>query len=376
MKSFPKLYKRTSTGKIQEWEIFVEGDKFWTVSGQQDGKKIIHAPTVCKAKSVGRANVTTPEDQAILEAKAKWKKQTDKHYKETIGAVDTKKYLSVMLAKDYYKRPTGKIDWDRAFISPKLDGIRFVAEKSRAYSRGGKSMGGGDVLHARITPLWEEYKDLITDGELYNHQYKDDFNTLVSLIKRDIKQIPDDIMENIMTHLQYHIYDVPVIGHHVDYEDRYHAFTDILNEHDSMHSLIKLVPYQRVRSHDEVLEVYENHIEQGYEGSINRFDLPYENKRTWNLLKVKEFMDAELKIVEVLEGVGKKAGTAGSITVQLPDGRTFNSNIKGGYVFYSQVWANREELIGKKATVQFFQYSEYGIPRFPYITKIDRDSYE
>jgi hypothetical protein len=56
-----KLYKKTSTGKIQEWRIEVQKNKYITVSGQVDGKKIISEPTYCTPKNVGRANATTAE---------------------------------------------------------------------------------------------------------------------------------------------------------------------------------------------------------------------------------------------------------------------------------------------------------------------------
>ena len=43
----PTLYKRTTVGKIQEWTIEVVGDKYRTISGQQDGKKITNNWTTC-----------------------------------------------------------------------------------------------------------------------------------------------------------------------------------------------------------------------------------------------------------------------------------------------------------------------------------------
>ena len=71
------LYKRTAAGKVQEWTIFIQGATFWTVSGQIDGKKITTPPTKAEAKNTGRSNATTPEEQAMLEARAKWTKMGD-----------------------------------------------------------------------------------------------------------------------------------------------------------------------------------------------------------------------------------------------------------------------------------------------------------
>jgi hypothetical protein len=34
---FKILYQRNSNGSVQQWQIFVEGDKYWTISGKKDG---------------------------------------------------------------------------------------------------------------------------------------------------------------------------------------------------------------------------------------------------------------------------------------------------------------------------------------------------
>lgn len=378
MNAFPKLYKRTTSGAIQEWEIFVEGDRYWTVSGQRHGSKIIHEPTVCTPKNIGKTNATTGAQQAYAEAVAKWKKQTEKHYTVNLNEVDNDSFFKVMLAKNYKDRPSHKIDWKNAYISPKLDGIRFIVTETKSHSRNNKSLGGGDYLRERFNKLFEVYPELILDGELYNHTFKDDFNTLVSLIKRDRnhKSFLSKI-DDIEKYLEYHVYDVPVISNHKTYINRITAFSELLKiKFPDLMEYIKLVPYEKVNNHNEAIEKYEKYVEDGYEGAIIRFDYEYENKRTWSLLKLKEFDEEEFEIVEVLEGVGKKANTAGSLTLKLPNGTQFNSNIKGGYGLYDQIWKEREELVGKSATVQFFRYSEYGIPRFPYATKINRESYE
>lgn len=382
---YPILYKRTSTGKVQEWKIHVEGDEFWTVTGQQGGKQIVHARTKATPKNVGRANETTGEEQAILEAKAKWKKQTEKHYSQNVSDVDSNDFFKVMLAKGYDKRPADKIDWTNAYASPKLDGIRFVATHDHSHSRNGKPLGGGTHLRQQMDEMFNVFPSLILDGELYNHEFKDNFTSLVSMIKRDIdKPSFQDKIEEIDKYLEYHVYDVPFVMNtppeakdkFLNYCDRMDAFKHILRSFPAIQRIIKLVPYEKVNSPEEALSAYERFIGAGYEGGIIRFNLPYEGKRTWNLLKMKEFNDEEFEIVEVLEGIGAKAGTAGSLTMKLPDGTEFNSNIKGGFKVYDWLWRNRERMKGKSATIQFFGYSVYGIPRFPYAIKFDREGIE
>ena len=374
-----KLYKRTSTGKIQEWEIEVEGNQYRTISGQQDGKKIINEWTTCEGKNIGRANETTPVEQATSEANAKWKKQTEKHYSENIDNVDNDQYFKVMLAKSYDKRKD-KMKFEGALLSPKLDGIRYVCTATKATSRNGKPLGGADYIQERLTSLFDAYPDLVCDGELYNHDFKDDFGTLVSLIKRDGAKIPEAKKAEIVKYLQYHIYDIPRFNGLTEkdsYIERFEGFWGVIDsDFPELKDIIHKVEYKPVSTHDEIDAGFKECIADGYEGAIVRFDTKYENKRTWNLLKVKTFMDEEFEIVEVLEGRGKKEGTAGSLTMKMKDGTVFNSNIKGGYAFYDQLWKAKDRLVGKTATIQFFEYTEYGIPRFPYAIKFGREDYE
>lgn len=128
----PTLYKRTTTGKIQEWTIEVESNKYRTISGQIDGKKVTSEWTLSFGKNEGKANATSPEQQAIKEAKAKWKKQTEKHYHQDVADVDELSFYKPMLASKYEDR----FDPSKSWISqPKLDGVRCIANRE-GYGRG------------------------------------------------------------------------------------------------------------------------------------------------------------------------------------------------------------------------------------------------
>lgn len=378
--TFNKLYKKATTGKIVEWQIEVDGDKYRTTSGQQGGNQIVHDWTTCTGKNIGRANETSPSHQAKLEATSKHNKQLEKgHYVEDINDLDKETYFKVMLAKSYDKRKD-KMSFNKALLQAKLDGIRFITRNGVGHSRNGKPMGGASFIVEAMQHLFEAYPDLITDGELYNHEYKDDFGALVSLIKRDASKITPEKQENIEANLQYHIYDVPCVNglkSDADYCDRYNSFWAIIDkEFPELKSILHKVPYKYISTHQAIEDGWKAYVADGYEGAIIRYNTKYENKRTWNLLKVKKFLDDEFEIVEVLEGRGKKAGTAGSMTMKLPNGELFNTNIKGGYSVYDEIWKERDALVGKTATIRFFEYTEYGVPRFPYATKINREGVE
>ena len=89
----PTLYKKTTTGAIQQWQIVTDSDKYRTISGQKDGKKIQNNWTTCKPKNVGKKNATTGEEQAIKEAIAKHDKKLESGYHLNIENVSKKKVL-------------------------------------------------------------------------------------------------------------------------------------------------------------------------------------------------------------------------------------------------------------------------------------------
>ena len=61
---------------------------------------------------------------------------------------------------------------------------------------------------------------------------------------------------------------------------------------------------------------------------------------------------------------------AGFAILENKDGSLFRSNIKGSHEFLAELWNDRERVIGQKATVQFFNLTPDGVPRFPYVIAI------
>ena len=95
----PTLYKRDTTGKIRQWTVIAEDNKFWSQQGAIGGKIVVNKPTIASPKNVGRSNETTAEEQAVAEAQAKWKKKKSGEYFESIKAAQgEKRYFKPMLA--------------------------------------------------------------------------------------------------------------------------------------------------------------------------------------------------------------------------------------------------------------------------------------
>jgi DNA ligase-1 len=121
--------------------------------------------------------------------------------------------------------------------------------------------------------------------------------------------------------------------------------------------------------------LYGEYVDDGYEGQMIRVNKPYENKRSKFLLKHKTFQDQEFKILDIVEGEGNRTGTAGYMVFEIA-GQRFKSNIKGEFEHLQRILQERDLLIGKTATIKYFNLTPAGIPRFPYVTKINREEYE
>lgn len=355
---FPTLYAMSKKGKILQWTIFVEDNHFFTVEGQEGGKLTQSANTFAYGMNIGKKNETTPTKQAFLVAFSKFKKKYEEGFREKHEMLTDAPYFQPMLAQEYdkYKKFLFKNNV-RVFIQPKLDGVRAISEKNSLMSRDGKAYVSCPHL------LQNQF---LFDGELYSHDFKDDFNKIISLCRKTKPTEKD--FESSKENIFYFAYDFPeYMG---TFSERFEALKKALETLNN--PSYKLVETHEVHSFEEIEQYHEKFIEQGYEGTMVRMDIfPYEkDTRAKQLLKKKDFKDSEYEILDVIEGEGGRSGKIGSLLLKLSDTQTFNSSVKGTHEYITQLWENRNELIGKLATVKYFQLTPDGVPRFPVVIKI------
>ncbi len=383
----PILYKKTTTGKIQTWQIVVDGGKFRTISGQQDGKKVQNNWTVCEGKNEGKANATTAEEQAIKEAVAKHDKKLKSGYHLNVENIDKKRFYEPMLAQDFKnKNRQSEVIADlqlvdegtvgTVFSQPKLDGIRCIAMREGLFTRTGKEITAVPHIREALKSFFGLYPNAVLDGELYNHAYKDDFNKIIHLVRK--QNLTDEHLSESAEMIQYWIYDAPVIGNGKWAMTEKDLYSDRTSKLDASFVNLKLekedclviVPTVHLDGREELDRCYEDYMEAGYEGQMIRLDGPYENKRSSKLLKRKEFVDEEYTILGYEEGNGNRAGTIKHFQFKNEDGKKFNSNVKGSFEYLAELLDKADDLIGKKATVKYFNLTPDGVPRFPYVTAI------
>jgi len=367
------LYHKDSLGKVRVWTIEVVGktDSSDTIitTGLQDGAKIQNITTIGEGKNAGKANETNHKTQSVAEAESKIASKLKEGYVYNLSDIRDSAILgsgiaAPMLAQKHH--PTGeqkgsktlaqmKVLGKEIIVQPKLDGNRCLIKVSSgvavAYTR------SGDVMPVQLEHILNDVQALslsgesfVLDGELYSNKFS--FNKLNGLVKR-VTVTPEDVEER--KHIKYHLYDALMP---VGYEERYKFIKNFSTRN------IVVVPSFKIIATDANIKSYlEKFLSEGHEGLMIRvLGVPYENKRSWQLCKVKVFEDAEFKLVGFEED--KRGGFVGAFTLKLGD-KTFNAGASGqSEEERVYMWTHQDEFIGKMATVCYFGLSEYGIPRF------------
>jgi len=355
---FPPLFKRTRTGAIQSWEIETRGATIITRHGQVGGALQETTDTIKVAKSAA-----TVEAQAEAEAAAKHLGKRKKGYVDSIdaakaGAVgdEIKGGILPMLAYPYEK--VAEHLTFPCYLQPKLDGHRCIADSAGGlWSRTRKPVTSVPHIARAVAEV-----GLMLDGELYNHTMREQFEKLTSLLR---KQEPAPGHEIV----QLHVYDLPGHG----------AFA---HRHAAMQKLkpiltglpLRIVETVLVSDEAEMWAAFNRFREQGYEGAIarNAHGL-YENARSINLIKLKEFEDAEFVIVGLEEGRGKLQGHCGAFVCALPNGGTFKAKMVGPLADLKTAWEDQGAWVGATLTVKFQGLTAAGVPRFPVGLRKRRD---
>ena len=357
----PTLYKRDTNGNIRELTVeYSNGvlNATRTIAGIKDGNLVTSGWKDATGKNTGKANATTDAEQAQKEAQAMWDKKVEKEYFEDISKVDTYDKFKPMLAQDYAKLDSGKRMQLDMISQPKLDGIRCIARKDGLFTRAGKEITTCNHIHNALKDYFEKNPTDILDGELYNHELKADFNKITSLVRK-VKPTQAEA-EECASLVQYHIYDI------TGPEWQGCSFEDgnLHLEMEEFELPLVFVETEYCNSQTELDEMYSHYTEQGYEGQMVRNNQPYENKRSKNLLKRKEFITEEFDVVEVLEGSGNWAGYAKHFI--LTDGNeTFKSGVRGNQATLKALLEQEEKPTW--VTCRYFERSVDNIPRFPVV---------
>ena len=358
VETFDPIYKRDTKGQIRVWYVEVgynsDDDAGYRIgSGLQNGKNTISLWKKTEPKNVGRSNATTAKEQAVAEAKSQMDNKLERGYFKSLDNVDTFDKFKPMLAAKY---EDVKITYP-IFSQPKLDGIRCIARADGLWTRQGKEIVSVPHINKALEDFFKTNPNAILDGELYNHELKDDFNKITSIVRKT-KPTDSDLQESERL-AQYHIYDLGSCAGVFDYRNRVLQSLNIW-----VHDCIRIVPTSDVTCEEDLNFLYYQYLERGYEGQMVRTNDKYENKRSKTLLKRKEFLTEEFKVVSMEEGKGNWSGYVKRFILELTDGTQFGAGVRGNQDTLKKLLAQKTP---EWATLRYFTPTPDGIPRFPVV---------
>jgi DNA ligase-1 len=342
---FPTLYATAKTGKVKVWAISVVVSDAPTITvsaGYIDGKKVISKREVTSGKNIGKKNETTPLQQAINEATAKWTDKKGDGFTESAAEAEEAEIIRPMLAHDYHK--VGKKMVFPCMVQPKLDGVRAYYDNGVLYSRTGKAFAGLDHIIAEL-----KEHNLRFDGELYSDKYT--FQEIVGMVKKKQKGT-----ENI--HLV--VYDI--VDATKTFEERHAIVNGLFKGAKSVETLLT----ETCPTASKLKEMHDKYVQDGYEGLILRnIKGKYAiNARSNDLQKYKEFLDDEFVVSGFTEGEGVEDGLV-LWECKTKEGKKFTVRPRGTHTERAKLFKDGKKFIGKFLTVRFQEYTDDGIPRFP-----------
>ena len=260
-----------------------------------------------------------------------------------------------------HKLNESKIDWSKSvYMQPKLDGVRCLFTKDGAFSRTGKQFMNVKHIEKMLKHFFKACPWTVLDGELYNHDLRNDFEKIISLVR---KQKPTDL-DRAEAHkmIQYHVYDY-IDFPAITYKERMNNLVCS----DIYCWSVQYVKTRRVPTPAMTKVVHQEFLDLGYEGSILRTDTPYKHGRSWGLMKFKDFHDAEATIIGYEAGKGKREGTIGKFLMEDDSGIKFGCPPGKGFTYadMTNMLENVHNYIGKEATFTYFERTKAGSYRHP-----------
>lgn len=365
----PMIYRAGKKGKVLFWQGETQDDQYRSRSGQIGGTEKISAWSTAYSMNVGRANMLSADQQAVAVIKSKMDKALKSGgYFFDKTKIGTMQHVIPMTAHKYEKDVT-ELKFP-ILVQRKLNGVRCLVSKQGMFSRNGEKIVAAPHIAEALAWVFEKASNanLHLDGELYNHELKEDLQDLMSIVR---KQTPSEAqLENSAKMVQFHLYDSFHLGGESEPQEtrlkRIETIAKLCNKKS-----IQLVRTEVIHSGAELHSIYERFLTEGYEGAMLRWwDAPYLHDRSNKLLKYKPRSDSEFEIVEVQEGNGKRKGMAAKIVCKTPKGAkepTFVANVKWTDARKKEIWLDRAVYPGNMATVSYAYITAYGKPFHNYV---------
>ncbi len=241
------------------------------------------------------------------------------------------------------------------FAQTKMDGMRALIvikdNEPIVYSRNGKVMEG---LGKHFAPM-VAHNEMVYDGELT--VLDDEGKPLDRKAGNGIlhKAVVGTISPEEIERVRITLWDI--ISTHT-WEDGFDAtpYHARLAELKSLpkNDLFSIVETFDVNNFDEAQEIFQKMLAKGEEGIIlKNNDHPWENKRSTQIVKMKEVIETDLKITGFAEGTGKASKMLGALQCSNKDG-SIKVDVGTGFTDDQRIniWGRQDELLNTVVTIK------------------------
>lgn len=323
---------------------FYTSSSAWHTTSTGKTSKIIWAvPYYAEPKNVGRSNETSNEQQAHAEFTSMVAKEVRLREQVRMQAQSAKK------VSDHLKKLKYPI-----IVQPKYDGMRLLTTGPEVWSRGNKDAVMRPIAH--IFPL--AVPDVTLDGELTFRDHTRQVNEVMSAAKKYQPGVSETLI--------YTVYDLA--DEKLPYVERLRLLTAIVE--DLAHPSVRVTEGWIANNYDEAMAIHTRLTEAGWEGTIwrNPQGKYRSGKKSSDVLKHKDFQDAEYEILNVVpQGGGIGERRAKFICVD-GKGDQFESNATGTEDEQMEYLVNKALYIGKWAKVKFRELS--GAAQVPFHSNV------
>ena len=267
---------------------------------------------------------------------------------------------------------------ERWFASRKLDGVRCIIRKEgnkiNAFSRAGKEF---TTLQNVLDDVAKMPGDFVLDGEIciMDESGNEDFQGIMKEIKRK---------DHTIRNPKYIVFDYLTLEEFDSKKGEQSLSNRISNAIDNcwgVDNTLSVLEQEKVKDVEHLSELISDADKNGYEGIMLRKDCGYQGKRTKNLLKCKQFHDAEYKVIDldfdtnrvIVDGKEVEEMMLRNVIIEhkgnkVSVGSGFSHEEKRYY------YENPSKLLNKTITVQYFEESinqsgEHSL-RFPTVKMI------
>ena len=295
-----------------------------------------------------------------------------------------KKNFGVALANKYFDR-VDKVNFETQdwYASRKCDGLRCICIKEngivRFFSRQEKEFTTLGVLQNLIEQCEED--NFVLDGELctVDANGDEDFQGIIKLARRKGYTIPDPF---------YQIFDMLTLDEFFDratspnFSARISRMQQFFSKNANLLSNnAKVLKQTHVDNLDHFNKLLDEARSKNWEGLMIRRDVPYEGRRTNDLLKVKDFLDDEFEVIDYEIGPMRMVENGKQVERNVLTNVIIN--YKGNKVSVGSGFSKEErihfaehpeDIVGHQITVKYFEETtnQSGRPsmRFPTVKHV------